>query len=412
MVEKIIVNPESVRCYGDIISPKSLDDFETYMCGVSEGTDTVDGVETTVFTIPEYLFDDFTADTSKYSGADSRVTVTTGTFGIQLTWVSGTYQFWANKDGSTEFDYSGNFTVEFDVTSTNQNVGIQIYDNSASTYYSKTINQLGGLSGPCHVKIVKDGQTFKSFVDGVENTGQRVESNITGACRVGFRQGSSSSFSFKNFVVYGNDDSPVPPVPPVPTHLFYDDVTSDRSSEYRNESLQSSNKTNYLAMSYNSNGYYTIQASNNEGNHYAKFIPILDGEDNIRFSCEVNTNTNNGANRYGIVVGTADYKNERYQITNGNLEHQTFRGTTESLLDTQNLGLSTNTWYKMEFVVQGTSYTFTISDMTDTVLYTTTSTFQSNVITSSDDKKFGLYYLNYGSSYQKMFRNIKADYIE
>ena len=192
-------------------------------------------------------------------------------------------------------------------------------------------------------------------------------------------------------------------------YIFYDDVTSDRSNEYYNESLQSSSRTGYLALTYNSNGYYTIQANNNEGNHYAKWIDILDGEDNIKFSCEVATNTNNGGNRYGIVVGTDNYKNERYQITNGKLEHQTFRGTTETLLDTQNLGLSANTFYKLEFIVQGTSYTFTISDMSDNVLYTTTSTFQSNVITSSDEKKFGLYYLNYYSSGIKMYRNIKAE---
>lgn len=195
----------------------------------------------------------------------------------------------------------------------------------------------------------------------------------------------------------------------VQSYLFWDEVTSDRSSEYRNESLQSSTKTGYLSMSYNSNGYYTIQASNNEGNHYAKFIPILDGEDNIRFSCEVATNTNNGGNRYGIIVGTDSYKNERYQITNGNLEHQTFLGNIETLLDTQSLGLSANTWYKMEFVVQGTSYTFTLYDMSDNVLYTTSSTFQSNVITSSSTKKYGLYYLNYYSSGQKRYRNIRAE---
>lgn len=193
------------------------------------------------------------------------------------------------------------------------------------------------------------------------------------------------------------------------SYLFWDEVTSDRSGEYRNESLQSSTKTGYLSMSYNSNGYYTIQASNDEGNHYGKFIPILDGEDNIRFSCEVASNVNNSGNRFGIVVGTDNYKNERYQISNGNLEHQTFSGTTETLLDTQHLGLSANTWYKMEFVVQGTSYTFTLYDMSDNVLYTTSSTFQSNVITSSSTKKYGLYYLNYYSSGQKRYRNIRAE---
>ena len=56
---------------------------------------------------------------------------------------------------------------------------------------------------PCHIKIVKTGQTFKSYVDDVEKTTQQVDSNITGACRVGFRNGSESTIKFKNFVIYG-----------------------------------------------------------------------------------------------------------------------------------------------------------------------------------------------------------------
>lgn len=146
-------------------------------------------------------FADLTGDLTKYSGADSRVTTSSTNGVITLTWVSGTYTFWANADGSTEFDYTGDFTVEFDILSNGNNATIQIYDNSATTYYSKTLNQLSSMNAG-HFKIVKTGQTFKTFVDGVEKTSQQVNSNITGACRVGFRQGSASTIQFRNFVIY------------------------------------------------------------------------------------------------------------------------------------------------------------------------------------------------------------------
>lgn len=195
------------------------------------------------------------------------------------------------------------------------------------------------------------------------------------------------------------------------SYLFYDIPNSDRSSEYTNASIQTSSKTNYLPLTYNSNGYYTIKATSNEGNHYAKWITSLDGLDNVRFSCEVSTNSFSGTNRFGIIIGDANnYKSERYQISNKTLEHLKQSGTsTETVMDSHSLSLTANAWYKMEYIVQGTSFTFTISDMNDTVLHTNTGTFNSSVITSSTTKQYGLYYLNYGSSYQKMFRNIKVE---
>lgn len=157
--------------------------------------------ETASKTIQLCEFADLTGDTSKYI-YDSRCTVTSNNNEITVTWVSGTYIFWANKDDtSTEFDYTGDFTVEFDLTSTGTNTSIQIYDNSATNYYSKTLNQLNGMN-PCHIKIVKSGQTFKTYINDVEKTAQQVDSNITGACRVGFRTNATSTIKFKNLRIY------------------------------------------------------------------------------------------------------------------------------------------------------------------------------------------------------------------
>ena len=159
------------------------------------------GTVTASTTVYYCQFADLTGDTSLYTA--SNVTATSSNNEITLTRVSGNYGFWANKPGTTssEYDYSGDFTVEFDVVSISTNGVIQIYDNSASTFYQKYFSGLG-ISSACHVKIVKDGQTFKTYVDGTELTSQQVSSNITGACRVGFRSQATGTLTFKNLVIY------------------------------------------------------------------------------------------------------------------------------------------------------------------------------------------------------------------
>ena len=49
MVEKIIVNPEKVRGLGDIVSPKTANDFELYNSEISVEEDTVYGSTMNVF---------------------------------------------------------------------------------------------------------------------------------------------------------------------------------------------------------------------------------------------------------------------------------------------------------------------------------------------------------------------------
>ena len=53
-MEKLIVKPNDVRCLGDIVSPKSLSDFEAGYNSLTKGSDTVDGASSTVY-ISDYM---------------------------------------------------------------------------------------------------------------------------------------------------------------------------------------------------------------------------------------------------------------------------------------------------------------------------------------------------------------------
>jgi len=51
MVDKIIIKPKNIRGWGHILDPKTLEDYTVNEGVLSESTDTVNGVETTVITI-------------------------------------------------------------------------------------------------------------------------------------------------------------------------------------------------------------------------------------------------------------------------------------------------------------------------------------------------------------------------
>ena len=65
MVEKIIVSPDSIRGMGNIVSPHILSDYTVSDCGISSGTDTVNGVSNTVYSLHSYLVNDDASSDNK-----------------------------------------------------------------------------------------------------------------------------------------------------------------------------------------------------------------------------------------------------------------------------------------------------------------------------------------------------------
>lgn len=51
MVEKIIVSPQDVRAYGNVVDEKELEDYESFRCSVTDGSDVINGVDEKVFNV-------------------------------------------------------------------------------------------------------------------------------------------------------------------------------------------------------------------------------------------------------------------------------------------------------------------------------------------------------------------------
>ena len=79
MVEKIIVNPNKIRGYGNIMSSHTSSDYELVDCTISSGTDTVNGASATVYTLTSTASHSyslaFSQDTYTYSFLELYVTV-------------------------------------------------------------------------------------------------------------------------------------------------------------------------------------------------------------------------------------------------------------------------------------------------------------------------------------------------
>lgn len=87
MVEKITVNPESIRAYGNVMMSKSASDYDAYGSTVTKTTDTVYGATEEVFSMSPPVYT-LTFDSASY-------TTGTGSVTVQVT---------LKKDGVNQYD--------------------------------------------------------------------------------------------------------------------------------------------------------------------------------------------------------------------------------------------------------------------------------------------------------------------
>ena len=210
MVEKIIINPNKVRGYGNIMSPHSSTDYEVYMSSISSGTDTVNGQTMTVYELEDtILFFDYgvTNNYTDWYNNGNRATITrddTGTkFYYETLNTSGNITLQA-RPGNTEYWItSSNFVVEFDIVEMsddrNQRIQIGNSSNSANLYLYAS----RGFSSGKHIKFEVINQTITTYIDGVQ-TGDIYSFTGTGNIRVIYQALTVGDYlKFKNFKIYG-----------------------------------------------------------------------------------------------------------------------------------------------------------------------------------------------------------------
>ena len=177
MVEKITITPQEVRGLGDIISPKTLSDFNKQYSTLTETTDTVHGVTTTIYDLENTTkFFDAGITGNKNTNwliktqDQTDLTATIGETGTTLTNTSTTTSrfYYVNTNNSTgnttpTMSITGNFTVEADIISQSVTSPSQIalVIQGASSQLN-----LRGYTTPYTAKIVKNGTTITQYING------------------------------------------------------------------------------------------------------------------------------------------------------------------------------------------------------------------------------------------------------
>ena len=206
MVEKIIINPNKVRGYGNIINQHSTADYTNYACTLTEETDTINGQTMPVYEMEDtILFWDKAVTGMKntnWQNYSSRLTVTTDENGTNLVKGSANGYYLVNN-ASNDFE---DYICEFDIVETSGYVNWFVESSSNQIVF---VFSTYGLVSGTHVKIHSEDGVLNAYVDGVKKT-----NNITitppAPYHIGFRIPSGntpSNLKFKNFIVYGLSSS-------------------------------------------------------------------------------------------------------------------------------------------------------------------------------------------------------------
>ena len=146
MVEKIIVNPGKVRGLGNIVHPKMGDDFTEYMASLTVDTDTVNGVEETVYVLePETSTISVSLSSSVASCSIGGSIVLSATVLEDDSPVSGgevTFKLGSTVIGTDETDSSGIATFTYTASTAGSNNFTAYFENHSSNTVSVVVSKL------------------------------------------------------------------------------------------------------------------------------------------------------------------------------------------------------------------------------------------------------------------------------
>jgi len=388
MVEKIIISPESVRGLGNIVMPKTGADFRSVDCTVLVGTDTVNEETVTVFTLESdvtLLSVVLSVDDSSVVVGDTVTLSATVTDEMTQPVEGATVSFKLNGNvlGTSDTNSSGVATYSYTTVSDGTLVFSSVCSNNSSNSVNVTVTG--------HSYSLEFDSTDYTVIGGsvVIKVGLTDNSAVVPNVSVGLSGGGSSwsattdtdgvaTFNLSNVTTggtytasYGGATATCNVT--IQTYLFYDDCTSDRSSEY---SIITNSGWRTPSITYNSDGYYTVKtATSNSGNN-GFYIGDISGLQDCKISMKLNRITTSGNRQIGLALWNTSNNYHiigRFESTNNSMNAYAQTNSTNVFM-TGSQTLSNSTWYGIEFIKQGNDYTLNCYDDSGTLLKTGSGT--------------------------------------
>ena len=414
-MEKIIVNPERVRCYGNIMMEHTVDDYTLVGSTILVDTDTVMGAETTVYSI-EAESSTISVVLSSSVGSCSigdTVTFTATVLDDEEPVEGGTVTFKLNTTtlGTDETDSNGEATYTYTTSSVGSLNFTAYYESHNSNTVSVVVSHDYSIAFDSSSYTTSDGNVT-AYVTLLDNSNPVSGASISLTGTGSTLSATTNSSGVATFNLTGisagctltatyDNVSDTATVTVGPSYLFYDDCTSDRTSDYQMISLSGWKSP---SMTYDSTNHRYNVTTGNDGNGGYLIKNLTVGNAKLSMDAMATTTGN-------IQIGIGLYNNDaNYQITPRILKvNNTMSilkiGGGESALANASQTISQNTWYKIEFIKNDTTLTFNLYDAGGTLLKTLTAT--STLLSATNNTPFA--YISYSPNQTGAIREIKVE---
>ena len=381
MVEKIIITPDGVRGYGNIVSQKTGADFTVNDCVLTVSSDTINGetmtvyglepdstVLTVVLTVDDnsvMVGDTVTLSATVTDSLSSPVESASVSFklggtvlGSSTTNSSGvaTYSYTCNTEGSLSFtaSCSGNDSNSVSVTVTGHNYSLSFASSSYTT----------DVSGDVTVSaVLTDNGSYVSgatvtFTGGASTVTGTTDANGVASASVHFTSDGTLTATYSNV----SDTATITYVP----YLLYDDASADNTSSTFGSSYALRNGTSTVA--WNSNGYYLITQTGSQRESMMQ-LKDLDGETGD-FCIEYDSYVEQVGGSSGFVIYNSGTSWEKltddadgskkywYGYNNGSFHETAFYGSQTTY----------QKWVHYKYTLQGTTFTMEVTYNDNTVV--------------------------------------------
>jgi len=382
MVEKIIISPNEVRAYGNIVDNKEIEDYEEYKSYISTGEDFVNGVLSPV-TMMAY-----------------------SVYNVGLHFNAATKVLYVEDDSDLvdSFDFedkclaleSDNVEFGFDDNALYLDSEIVVHDYSLS-FDSSSYTATGGAV-TVSATLLDDGVAVSGATVSFSGTGVSTSATTDGSgvaevTLTGLTDTITLTASYSNV----SDTCTIT----VLSYLFYDDCSSSRVTEYTTKGNQT--------ITYDSNGYYEIKVTSQSCPNVK--INSVTVPNRVKISMDMKMVTS-GSNSQPKIYLFDESKNKGYglRITQNNSKWnlQTYTSYTDcgnNLIETT-IDTSLNTWYHMELIVDGNDLTGNLYNSSNTLLGTITSTGSLNLSSTGNYVAIGC---NYTTNAIIQVKNIKVE---
>ena len=399
-MEKIIVNPERVRCYGNIMMEHSVDDYTLVGSTILVDSDTVMGAETTVYTIEAESSTLSVVLSSSvgscYLGDTVTLSATVTDDGVAVEGGLVTFKLGNDTIGTDETDSTGVATYTYTTSSVGSLNFTAYYESHNSNTVSVVVSHDYSIAFDSSSYSASDGNVT-AYVTLLDNSSpvSGASISLTGTGSTLSATTNSSGIATFNLTGISSDCtltatydnvSDTATVTVGPSYLFYDACDSSSGLTNYGTPIMMKGRGGSVELTYDStnNCYKVNPTSNSAGETMCIPITPMNSKDNYKLTFKIKHGSTVAQNQpsvfvYDNTLSAPTFYGIRY-MGNGTMTCHTFNQSTDN--GTNSVSYSTgisSKWFTITLQREGTSLTLKVDDENGVNRYNKTHTASGNI---------------------------------